>query len=109
MTIEIKVTKNDWHRLAKAYREKIPVLVAKTALDVQGDAAQRSRVDTGTMKNGWQTRHDDAYHATVFNPIHYAAYNEYGTVRMAAQPMITPAVERRRPAFLAAIKKLIGG
>lgn len=39
----------------------------------------------------------------VANPVEHTLYNEYGTVNMAAQPMLVPAVEEARDPFLQAM------
>jgi len=45
--------------------------------------------------------------AVVVQAVHYAIYQEMGTVRMHARPAMAPAVERVRPSFDAGCQSLI--
>jgi HK97 gp10 family phage protein len=60
------------------------------------EAQRRSRVRTGTMRDGWTAERTGAYEYTVFNDVPWTVYNEYGTRYMSAQPMLGPAVELER-------------
>lgn len=72
----------------------------KTARNIVAGAKARSRVDTEAMKMGWQFRRGlESKTYEVFNPVYYTVFNEYGTVNMTAQPMLTPAVEEARQEF----------
>jgi len=81
------------------------MVVAKAAADIEAGAKTRARVDTGAMKNGWQTR-GTRLEREVFNPVHYAVFHEFGTRHMSAQPMVIPALEEARPGFLAALRQV---
>ena len=74
----------------------------QAAENIVKGAKRRSRVRTGKMRNGWQAEHGPE-ESTVFNPVDYTLHNEYGTVRMSAQPMLTPAVEDERANFVEAV------
>lgn len=82
---------------------KVAAAVEKTAFDVEGGAKERSRVDTGQMKNGWTTRQISEFESEVYNPVEHAIFNELGTSTLAAQPMLTPSVEENREPFLKAV------
>jgi len=81
-------------------------VVRKTAFDVEAGAKERSRVDTGNMKNGWQTEMESDLTAVVYNNVEYVIYHEFGTHKMSAQPMATPSAEAARPAFEVAMRGL---
>lgn len=82
---------------------KSALAVAKTSFDIQSECQERSRVDTGQMRNGWQVvRHGELTHE-VFNSVEHTIYNELGTEAMPAQPMLTPAVESAREPFAQAV------
>ncbi len=72
--------------------------VAVTANNIRFEAARRSRYDTGNMRGGWQVD-GTKYEKRVFNNVHYTIYNEYGTVRMSAQPMLGPAIDQELPLY----------
>ena len=82
------------------------IIVAETAHNIELSCKQRSRVDTGTMRAGWQSRAVGEMTWIVFNPVYYTVYNEYGTVFMSAQPMLRPSIEEARPEFEAKIAAL---
>lgn len=52
-------------------------------------------IDTGRLLNGWHVEagrdHEDPYRDLV-NEVEYAAFVEYGTSVMAAQPMVRPGI-----------------
>jgi HK97 gp10 family phage protein len=77
----------------------------KAADAIETGAKARSRVDTGNMRNGWTQERISNSSRMVFNPVHYVIFHEYGTVNMAAQPMLQPAVEEVRPALMAAVTR----
>jgi hypothetical protein len=75
------------------------IIVAKAAHDIELGCKRRSRVDTGTMRAGWQSREAPGEGWFVFNEVYYTVYNEYGTIYMSAQPMLRPSIEEVRPRF----------
>ena len=69
--------------------------VAEMADRVDEIAASLSRVDTGAMRAGWAWRwYARGVRATayVYNSVKYTIYNEFGTWKMSAQPMLGPAL-----------------
>lgn len=84
---------------------KAALAVAKTALDVETGAKERSRVDTGQMREGWETVEHGPHEREVVNPVEHTIHNEFGTVNSPAQPMATPAAEAARPGFEAALRE----
>lgn len=74
----------------------------QAAENIARGAARRSRVRTGKMQAGWTAEHGPE-DSVVFNPVDYTIHNEYGTVHMSAQPMLTPAVEEERARFVEAV------
>lgn len=105
--IKITVKRNQFAKIAEQLPGRAAELVSGSALRVEDGAKTRSRIKTGTMMRGWRVVFDDPTHAQVGNPVPYAPYNEFGTHRMAAQPMIVPAVEAERPRFAADARKLL--
>ena len=105
-TVTIKF--NRFPEIAAALPEKTTTVVAKTAFDVQAHAQNVVPVDTGNLKNSIATSFEnDGLTAIVAPHTEYAAYVEFGTRRMSAQPYMTPAAERVRPVFIAAMKKML--
>jgi len=113
--------------------QQVNQLVRKTAFDIEGSAKQESRVRYGFMRNAWYVRTEDSSDYTSLSapapgyrefpeiaaPGHnealivggaaHTVYNEYGTSKMGAQPMLTPAVERARQPFLTALEAASNG
>lgn len=85
--------------------------VRKTAHDIAADAKSFAPVDTGNLKNSIGT---DAtaiggggnYEAVIGPTASYGVFLETGTSRMAAQPFMGPAADRRIPAFIAAMEQI---
>jgi HK97 gp10 family phage protein len=73
--------------------------VKKTCERIETRAKARSRVDTGNMRAGWQHEMTGLMEGIVFNLTEYTVYNEFGTIMMAAQPMLTPAIEESKDEF----------
>lgn len=105
-TVTIKF--NHFPEIAAALPEKTKAVVAKAALDVEGNAKNTVPVDTGNLKSSISTEFEnDGLTAIVAPHTEYAAYVEFGTRRMTAQPYMTPAAERVRPAFIGAMEQML--
>jgi HK97 gp10 family phage protein len=64
---------------------------------VADDLRQRTPVRTGTLQAGWQVGPGDIDgQRTVTNAVPYARFVEFGTVNMAAEPMIGPVLAEAR-------------
>jgi hypothetical protein len=85
---------------------KASAVVQKTAHDVEAGAMLRSRVDTGAMRGGWHTVPMGPLHARVQAGVDYTIYNEYGTSKMAAQPMARPAAHEAEAPYIVAMKRV---
>lgn len=73
--------------------------VDDTLLAIETACKTRSRVDTGQMRDGWESEMIGPHEGEVRNNVEHVIYNEYGTAFMAAQPMLTPSVEEEWPKF----------
>lgn len=100
---------NHFGQIGAALHKQASEIVRKTAFDVLAGASQRVPVDTGALKNSGHVEDGSSdLEKIVSYPMDYAGYVEYGTVHMAAQPYLTPAIEAARPGFEAACKQLFG-
>ena len=133
---EIIVTHNRFPEIAAALPEKTDIVVRKTAFDIEARAKMRAAVDTGAMKNSiyvtlgtGESNYTDAVadaldknpmaailpeaakpgeHEALIGPsVEYGPDVEYGTVKMAAQPFMTPAAEEVRDAFKKAMGQML--
>jgi HK97 gp10 family phage protein len=83
-------------------------IVRKTALDIEAEAKRLAPVDTGRLRNSIQTQMENgALIARIVVGAEYGSYVEFGTPKMKAQPYLTPAVEKNREPFKAAMNQLV--
>jgi HK97 gp10 family phage protein len=87
---------------------KAGLAVQNTIQRIELGAKARSRVDTGQMRGGWMSHMTGAMSGVVENNVEHAIYNEFGTVKMSAQPMLAPSVEEARPMFIAEMNMVYG-
>lgn len=106
--VRIRVVSNDFPRLSAAMAAKADAIVAKTTMDLEAQMKVRAAVRTGFLRASIQGSRVGPAHGRVVVGAEYGAYVEYGTRHTAAQPFREPAVNVVRPAFLAAMRKVIG-
>jgi hypothetical protein len=91
--------------------EKGPLVVAKTATNIEADAKalvrQHNLIDKGFLINSIQARKITAFTWEVIVGMFYGIYHEFGTVRLAARPYLGPAADRSAPEFSDAISVLV--
>jgi len=123
--LDIQISLNRLPQLEAASAAAGAQAVAKLAFDVEAAAKQNVAVDTGALKSSISAITADGsdydantavaqglnpaaqiapapvpssdLEAFVVAPMEYAAYVEYGTIHMAAQPFLTPALEAIDP------------
>ena len=88
---------------------KAQAVVAKSAHDVQRVSQGLAPVDTGALKNSIGTDiSGGGLEAQIGPTVHYGAYVEFGTRRMAPHAYMGPALDIVGPGFAAAMEQ-IGG
>lgn len=87
--------------------EAVERVVMKAALDVEAGAKQRVPVRTGHLKNSLQTTQTGKHSAVVGTAVRYAPYVEFGTRKQSPKPYLGPAAEHVRPAFKAALERVL--
>lgn len=98
--LSITVTKNDFGRIADRLGAAADNATRIAAHDIQAHSmANTTRVDTGAMKNGWMVDQLSPGVWIVWNTQFYAVFHELGTYKLAASPMLVPAVETVRRSF----------
>lgn len=120
VSVNVRLVYNRTKVLQGAMRENAERTVRKTALDILNDAMHLAPVDTGNLKNslapggpgnifemGIGSRGGANIAATIGTAVPYAVYQEYGTRFMPAHPFLTPAVERNREVFIAAMRHIL--
>lgn len=82
----------------------------KVADRIAVTARSLAPVDTGALRGSIESVSvERGYSADVIAGAEYAAYVEYGTYKMAAQPFLTPAVDQHAAEFLAEVVLPLGG
>jgi hypothetical protein len=94
LTSAIIVVQNEFPRIAAGLERRLLEIGLEATHEIAEGAAERSRVDTGAMQAGW---HSEGFEVT--DPVPYTGFNERGTSKMAAQPMLGPAMEAEAPMF----------
>ncbi|GAB3669550.1 HK97-gp10 family putative phage morphogenesis protein [Halopiger thermotolerans] len=90
--------------------ERLVSRMEEAAQNMQKGAQQRTPVDTGNLRASWraETRTPRSTITTeVGNTADYAEYVEKGTRKMAAQPMLRPALDREQRELVRDIEQLI--
>ena len=83
--------------------EIMPEIIQGTRM-IQNTAKDLAPVDTGILKGSIMVKSDRASQTgIVYTTTEYAAYQEFGTSKMRAQPFLIPAFNQH----INAIKKLI--
>lgn len=91
-------------------------VVIKSLTDIETDAKRIVAVDTGFLKNSISREitadtfrgSGGAFGGVVGPTASYGEYVEKGTSRMAPEPYMGPAFERRAPLFVAAMEQIPG-
>jgi HK97 gp10 family phage protein len=106
MTINVSF---DTHFDSLAAHAKVTAMrtVAKAAFDIQAYGKEFAAKDTGYMANAIYSEQVSEMEWEVISPAFYSVYQEYGTVKMAAHPFMTPAIEIVRPDFERAMGNLL--
>lgn len=97
--------------LGRAGARAVPLAskaVRKTAHDIEADAKVFVPVDTGNLRNSIST--DVGVLSAEIGPTaEYGLYVEGGTSRMAPQPYMDPAADRREPELVKALEQIADG
>lgn len=101
-----QIVSNRFAEIARLLPAAVGEIVEDTLFEIEATAKDLVPVDTGTLKNSIQTEPETRASGVVYTPVDYSIFVEYGTVKMGAQPYMTPAAEQARPRFLARMADL---
>lgn len=107
MTIQMRLGLNSLRDLAPRVMEVVDAELNDAAEEIQFLAQELAPVRTGALKASIHVQRIDHLALQVRADAPYAAYVEYGTSRMAAQPFMTPAIEAVRAEYIARIAQAV--
>lgn len=88
--------------------EAVKRVVKQNGAELEAGAKRKAPVDTGTLKRSIGLELEDGGLTAVVEPTaEYAAYVEFGTRFMAAQPYLKPAWETQKEQFKKDLDKLV--
>ena len=96
---------NDPAKWTKRIEKRVAEAVEETAKEIVNDAKGRAPVDTGHLRDSIAAQRIDEFGQVVAVHASYAAFVEYGTRHMAAQPFFIPALESAKQPFIQRIRK----
>lgn len=112
--ITTSITFDHTHRVEDNARARASDVVTKTTLDIEGSAKMNAtgrpgpNVITGTLRGGIRGYVDPGgLTGRVSVQAFYGAYLEFGTVHAPPYPFFFRAVEQHRPAFQAAMRRVV--
>lgn len=96
MKVDMKLTNNKLPGLSATLQNAVASLIEQAAQTTALEARQRVPVDTGRLKEGIRVEQQGKFAWRVTSKKFYGRFHEYGTVKMAAHPFMTPAARRAR-------------
>jgi len=107
-TSDIRRMQADLGRLSARAIPVASKAIAKTTLDIEADAKTLAPVDTGNLR-GSISSDIKTLSSEVGPTADYGRYVEEGTSRMAPQPYMGPAADRRFPELELALGTIVDG
>lgn len=98
---------SDFPEIARRLERNAEALVRRTAENIAGEAKQRAPRATGKLARSIKVHRVGEFEYRVEVGAWYAHFIEFGTVKMAARPFLTPAAEAERGDFQRAGRRLI--
>jgi HK97 gp10 family phage protein len=109
LTMDWRVVTSRLPAIVHGMEARANALVAKAAMDIEREAKTRAPVDTGNLRNSIQASRVAMGHWKVVVGADYGYFVEWGTVHMAAQPFLRPAINAVQPNFQRALRSLTAG
>lgn len=107
---DIRVDYKKLDNLAKSTQGIASQAASELSAEVVRLAKEKSRVDSGKMQAGWNRSKIGAGRKggyRIYNTVPYTVFNEFGTSRMEAQPMLGPAMVEVEPEIPKRVRKWI--
>lgn len=107
---DIRVDIKKLENLAKSTQGIASQAASELSAEVVRLAKEKSRVDSGAMQAGWNRAKIGAGRKggyRIYNTVPYTVFNEFGTSKMPAQPMLGPALTEVEPEIPKRVKKWV--
>lgn len=108
MAADESVVTNHLPQIADALPSLIEQVVKKAALDISAQAKVKAPVDTGALRASITAEPEDAETWVVYSDKDYSVFVEFGTIHMAPEPYMRPAVDAVRGSLQAALAAIEG-
>lgn len=107
----VRVVKNDLPTAGTRIRRAIGEEVERAAINISAGAIRRTppRIDTGTLVASWTADRITETLWAAYSDQEHSIYNEFGTYKMAAHPMLRPSATEELPRLVAALSKRLEG
>lgn len=105
--VSMSITFNRFPEIAKRVPELASEVVRKSAFDLEANAKSIVPVRTGRLKNSITTEMVNKFEAHIAPHTDYAEIVEYGGHNRAPRPYMRPSIEKVRPEFIDACKKIL--
>lgn len=93
--------------LANKTQRSVEKALTMVGIQVRGDAVMMAPVDTGLLRTSIEYKVEGAEYVEIGTSVEYAAFQEFGTSKMEAQPFLTPSVNQNREFIKAVLKNTI--
>lgn len=113
MGLYVTIEWENYEKLAQELKEREDMTPFKTVVKANGARLQKETmkitpIDTGALMRSISLKITEGGLTALVAPgMHYAAYVEFGTRFMAAQPYVRPAFDTVRAKFISDLRKLI--
>lgn len=106
--LQVKISTDGLDRIEGALAQALEEALNTASDAIVADAKRRAPVDTGFMRDSTEVETtDDPLKLVLHANAPYSGFVDMGTVRQAAQPWFTPAVDQGRQTLAEAVEKAV--
>lgn len=107
--VDVQKALNRIERYSAEAQKQVKLEIQKSVYQIASEARKAAPVDTGGLRSSitGSSNAKAGFVGTVKATAEYAAFVEFGTSKMPAQPFLFPAAEAERPYFESAIRRAV--
>lgn len=102
----VRIVYDNFDAILSQFADDVDDETMRTALQIEADTKRAAPVDTGNLRNSYQTEKTGRGSAAVYTNTEYALFVEMGTSKQAAQPHLGPAAENQRYDYIERIRRI---